>query len=146
MSPEAPLLDQVGCRYTPHVLGIVAGQTLTVRNSDSTLHNVKMSSEENDLLNQGQPVRGMQSQILFEEPEMGVTFKCDVHPWMGAWLNVMEHPFFAVSDVQGRFEIMGIPPGTYTLEAWHESKQIAPVQFEVEVKADTSHRKDVTLN
>ena len=146
VSPEAPLLDQVGCRYTPHVLGIVAGQTLTVRNSDSTLHNVKMSSEENDLLNQGQPVRGMQSQILFEEPEMGVTFKCDVHPWMGAWLNVMEHPFFAVSDVQGRFEIMGLPPGTYTLEAWHESKQIAPVQFEVEVKADTSHRKDVTLN
>jgi len=142
---EAAVLDQLGCEYLPHVLGIQAGQTLSILNSDNTLHNVRMSSDNNGSFNKGMPVKGMVFNEVFSNPDMNVGFKCDVHGWMGAWLYVMEHPFFAVSDVEGRFEIRGLPPGEYTLEAIHEIKAIRPVEFKVTVEADSSIRRDVEM-
>jgi len=139
------LLDQVGCVYIPHVQVKTTGQTLAVRNSDNTLHNVNMQSKNNGSANVGQPVMGMVENFELSKPELGVAFKCDVHPWMGAFVHVLEHPFFAVSDVEGRFEIRGLPPGTYTVETLHASGLLESKSFEIEVKADTSVRQDVTL-
>ena len=145
-APQTPfVMDQVGCMYRPHVAGVMAGQPLLIKNSDNTLHNVKMNSSNNGSFNEGMPVKGMVLNKVLSKPEMGVGFKCDVHPWMSAYLYIMRHPFFSVSDVEGRFEIVGLPPGTYTLEAIHESKKILPVTFEITVAGDTSYRMDVTL-
>ncbi len=145
---EAPkdtaLLDQVGCMYKPHVIGVMVGQPFAVRNSDPTLHNVNIQSATLNA-NFGQPVKGMVNALAATKPDMNVNFKCDVHKWMNARVYVLPHPFFAVSDVEGRFEIKGLPPGKYTLEVLHESSKVAPVTIDVEVKADTSVRADVEL-
>ncbi len=120
--PSAPVvLDQRACMYTPHVLALQAGQTLHVANSDPTTHNVNYTAPRNALTgnrNMGQGQAPLE--LLFGRPEEKVRFKCDVHPWMGAWVFVEEHPWFAVSGAEGRFEIPAIPPGTYTVEAIHE--------------------------
>jgi len=144
-SKEVAVINQTGCRYSPHVVGVMAGQPLVIINSDSTLHNVKMNSRKNGSFNEGMPVPGMQLNKVLRKPEVAIPLKCDVHPWMGAFVHVVEHPYFSVSDVQGRFEITGLPPGTYTFEAVHESKKIASVTFDVTVDADTSNRMDITL-
>jgi hypothetical protein len=109
-APADPVvLDQQGCTYHPHVSGIQVGQKLIIRNSDPTLHNVHALPTANTEFNQGQPF------------EVMVRFKCDVHPWMSAWMGVMSHPFYAVSAEDGSFSIENVPAGEYTLEAWHET-------------------------
>ena len=118
---EAELLNQEGCTYSPHVAGIMTGQTLVIRNSDSTLHNVHALAQNNEEFNQGQPFQGMELEKEFDTQEVMVRFKCDVHPWMGAYLGVLDHPFFAVSGADGSFEIDGLPAGDYVIEAWHET-------------------------
>lgn len=118
---DAAVLDQVGCQYNPHVSGIMTGQTLTIKNSDQTLHNVHALPKNNEEFNQGQPFEGMTLDKTFETAEVMVRFKCDVHPWMGAYVGVLDHPFFAVSGSDGSFSIEGLPAGDYTLEAWHET-------------------------
>jgi plastocyanin len=118
---EKALLDQVDCRYVPHVMGVRVGQAVTIRNSDGTLHNVHASGQANQEFNLGQPVKGMTSDKTFSSPEVTVHFKCDVHPWMGARLGVFEHPWFAVTGDDGSFTIADVPAGTYTVEAWHET-------------------------
>ena len=115
------LLDQKGCRYTPHVLGVQVGQSIDVLNSDPTLHNVHAVPTANQEFNTGQPLPGMKHQHRFSTPEVMVPFKCDVHPWMRAYVGVLDHPYFAVTGADGSFELKGLPPGTYTVEAWHES-------------------------
>lgn len=117
---EPVLLDQKGCRYTPHVFGIQVGQTLRVANSDSVLHNVNSSPKENKGFNFGQPAGVPAATRVFDRAEVGVPFRCDVHNWMNAYAGVVAHPFFAVTKPDGSFEIKGLPPGTYTVEAWHE--------------------------
>lgn len=117
---EAHVLNQEGCRYSPHVSGIMVGQTLTIRNSDPTLHNVHALPEKNAEFNQGQPFQGMELERTFDQPEVMVRFKCDVHPWMSSYMAVLEHPFFAVSGSDGSFAIEGLPAGDYVVEAWHE--------------------------
>lgn len=117
---EAHLLDQQGCRYLPHVSGIMVGQTLTIRNSDPTLHNVHALPEKNAEFNQGQPFQDMELEKTFDQAEVMVRFKCDVHPWMSSYMGVLEHPFFAVSGDDGSFAIDGLPAGDYLVEAWHE--------------------------
>ena len=141
---DTALLDQVGCMYKPHVLGVMVGQPFAVRNNDTTLHNVNIQSATLNA-NFGQPVKGMINALAATKPDMNVAFKCDVHKWMNAKVYVLPHPFFAVSDVEGRFEIKGLPPGKYTLEVLHENSKVAPVTIDVEVKADTSVRADVEL-
>lgn len=117
---EPVVLDQKGCHYTPHVVGLRATQPLQVVNSDNTLHNVHGMPEKNVEFNQGQPVAGMTNSVTFNVPEVLIPFKCDVHGWMHAYVGVVNHPYFAVSDKGGMFELRTIPPGTYTIEAVHE--------------------------
>ncbi len=111
--------DQVGCVYTPHVLGIQTGQELVVKNSDPTLHNVHSLSKDNPSFNVAQPKKGMILTKKFDKPE---TFKvkCEVHTWMNAHIGVFAHPFFAVTSDDGSFSLKKLPAGDYTIEAWHE--------------------------
>jgi plastocyanin len=117
---EPVVLDQQGCLYKPRVFGIMVGQKLEIRNSDPLLHNVHATPKKNKPFNIGQPVKGMKTYQTFNTPEIMVPFKCDVHPWMSAYAGVLDHPFFSVSNDKGEFEIKNLPPGTYTIEAWHE--------------------------
>jgi plastocyanin len=116
----AVVLDQKGCRYVPHVLGAQVGQGVEVVNSDPTLHNIHAVPAANQEFNTGQPITGMKHTHQFTAREVMVPFKCDVHPWMNAYIGVLDHPFFAVTGADGSFELKGLPPGTYTIEAWHE--------------------------
>jgi plastocyanin len=119
--PTTPvMLDQKGCRYVPHVFGVQAGQTILVSNNDTTLHNVHALPKNNREFNFGQPANVPAVSRVFDKPEIGLPFRCDVHGWMGAYVNVVAHPFFAVTSDAGQFEIKGLPPGSYTIELWHE--------------------------
>jgi hypothetical protein len=117
---EGPLLDQIGCLYEPFVLGVVAGQTFTIRNSDPELHNVHATPHVNKEFNFGQPLQNQVNQRSFPKPEVFVRMKCDIHPWMFAYIGVLDHPFFAVTDANGIFRLpAGFPAGTYTVGANH---------------------------
>jgi plastocyanin len=118
---ETILLDQKGCHYVPHVFGAQVGQTVEVLNSDQTLHNVHAVPTANQEFNTGQPLAGMKHVHRFSTKEVMVPFKCDVHPWMRAFVGVLDHPYFSVSAADGTFSLKGLPPGTYTVEAWHET-------------------------
>jgi hypothetical protein len=117
---QAVTLDQRGCQYHPHIFGIQVGQDLKIVNSDGTLHNIHALPKVNSEFNIGQPFPKMETVKKFDKPEVPVRFKCDVHKWMGAYCGVFTHPFFATTNDQGTFEIKNLPPGTYTIEAWHE--------------------------
>ncbi len=131
---DKKMLDQIGCQYSPHVAGIQVGQTLVIRNSDATLHNVHAMPEHNQEFNQGQPVQGMETKKVFEQVEVMVPFKCDVHPWMSSYIAVLDHPFYAVTSADGTFSIEGLPVGEYTIEAWHE--EFGPQTQTVTITAD----------
>jgi hypothetical protein len=131
MPAEPAKLDQQGCRYTPHVLGVRVGQPLQVSNSDDTMHNVHAVPDVNGEINIGQHKKGLQNTHIFTAAEVMVPFKCDVHGWMNAYVGVVEHPYFAVTKDGGRFELKGLPPGTYTVEAWHEESGVRTQQVTV---------------
>ena len=122
------VLDQNGCRYHPHVLGIQVGQKLAIKNSDGILHNIKAVGKANRPFNVSQPI-SMTTERVFTAPEVMVPLECNVHGWMHAYLGVLPHGFFAVTGADGSFSIKGLPPGTYTIEAWHEKygTQVATV-------------------
>jgi hypothetical protein len=113
------VLDQVRCRYVPHVQAMQVGQTLRVRSSDPTMHNVHYVPDHNRARNLSMTDAGVEVPVKFDFPEI-IRMKCDVHPWMTAWVGVFDHPFFAVTSEQGAFEIRGVPTGSYKLIAWHE--------------------------
>ena len=117
---ESVVLDQQGCRYRPHVFGVRVGQTITIRNSDATLHNIHATPVENAEFNMGQPIQGMEFERTFDSPEVMVPFQCDVHGWMNAYVGVLDHPYFATTGDDGAFDISNLPPGDYVVEAWHE--------------------------
>ena len=133
---EKAMLNQKGCQYTPHVSGVMVGQTLVIKNSDPTLHNVHALPAKNDEFNQGQPFKDMELEHTFDEAEVMVPFKCDVHPWMASYMGVMDHPFFAVSGADGSFSIAGLPAGDFEIEAWHE--ELGTKTMSVTVAADGS--------
>jgi plastocyanin len=119
--PEADVvLRQVGCVYTPHVVGLQTGQTIRVVNGDPTSHNVHVYSKYATIPNRTQAEGGQDLKMVFERAELGVLFACDKHPWMKSYVCVIEHPFFAVTGPDGRFVIEGVPPGEYDLTLWHE--------------------------
>lgn len=115
----AVVLDQDGCTYRPHVLGIQAGQDLTIRNSDGLLHNINASPTENRPFNVSQPVN-MDTDRSFSVSEVMIPVRCDVHGWMNAYIGVLDHPYYAVSAEDGSVSLEGLPPGEYVVEAWHE--------------------------
>lgn len=120
LPPTAPVvIDQRGCLYHPHVTGVLAGQPLQFWNSDGVLHNVHGTPTANREFNLGMPATLTEKAVTLNTPEELVPVKCDVHPWMSAYVAVMTHPYFDVTGDDGRFAIT-VPPGTYTVEIWHE--------------------------
>lgn len=117
---ESALLDQDGCWYKPRVFGLQVGQTLIIRNSDPTLHNVHAVARANREFNIGQPVQGMETTRTFNQTEVMIPFKCDVHPWMSAYAGVLPHPYFGVTKERGTVTLDNLPPGEYVIAAWHE--------------------------
>ena len=120
VATETVTLDQQGCRYTPHVFGVQVGQTVQITNSDPTLHNIHATPAVNAEFNTGQPIQGMSMERTFDQVEVMVPFKCDVHGWMNAYVGVLDHPYFATTGSDGAFDIGNLPAGSYVIEAWHE--------------------------
>ena len=120
-APADPVtIDQRGCVYTPRVVGARVGQNLLVRNSDAGLHNVHGLSTRNNAFNASEPAAGMVQQFRLNEEEIMLRVTCDVHKWMTAFVGVVNHPYFATSGRDGTYVIENVPPGTYTIHAWHE--------------------------
>jgi len=120
-APKDPVtLDQVGCMYKPHVMGLMVGQPYKILNSDGILHNVHALPKVNSAFNKAMPPTVKETQTSFDKEEAFFQIKCDVHPWMSAYVGVFTHPFFAVTGPDGKFSISGLDPGTYDVEAWHE--------------------------
>ena len=116
----AVTLDQDGCAYKPHVMGIMVGQPYRILNSDGILHNIHTLPKINPAFNRGQPATVKEMTTSFPKPEGMLQVKCDVHPWMTAYIGVYTHPFFAVTGTDGKFSIAGLDAGTYEITAWHE--------------------------
>ncbi len=116
----AVTLDQKGCQYVPHVLGLQTNQTLRVTNSDPTQHNVHPTPKSNPEWNQTQPNGAAPIEKTFGRSEVLIPVKCNQHPWMKSYIGVLRHPFFAVSAEDGTYTLKGVPPGTYTVVAWKE--------------------------
>lgn len=138
---ETVTIDQRKCRFTPHVFGIRAGQTLRVTNSDPLTHNIHPQPKNNREWNQSQEEGAVALERRFPRAELMVRIKCNVHPWMRAYVHVLEHPYFAVTGADGLFEIAGLPPGDYVLEALHEKAPPA----EQAVHVDASGRVEANL-
>ena len=120
--PSGPVvLDQKGCIYTPHVFGMVAGQDLMIKNSDATLHNIHSMPKVNKEFNFAMPKVVKEKKTTFSKSEPDPFYiKCDVHPWMKTWVLVSDHPYYAVTDSNGNYEISGVPAGTYEVVCWQE--------------------------
>lgn len=124
-TPDTPvLLDQKGCEYIPYVLGLQTGQKLLVRNSDPVLHNVHATPRINKQFNLAQLAGAPDIERTFDQPEVFVRFKCDVHPWMFAYVGVLPHPYYAVTEKDGTFKIENVPPGSYKLVAFHRKTHV----------------------
>ncbi len=117
---QSATLDQKGCVYEPHVLGMMTGQQLEILNDDPVNHNVHAESQINPAWNESQPPRAEHKFKQFDSPEVLIPMSCSVHPWMRSYIGVSPHPFFAVTGDDGTFTLKGVPPGTYTVEAVHE--------------------------
>ena len=117
---QTVLINQAGCNYSPHVIGVMVGQKVKFLNPDGTLHNVHAMCKVNPEFNASMPDFRKDMEVHFDKPEFMFQIRCDVHPWMQAWMAVMTHPFFAVTGPDGKFEIKNLPAGTYGIEAWHE--------------------------
>jgi hypothetical protein len=118
---DVAMIDQSGCMYKPHVLAMMGGQDLVVKNSDNFLHNIHSLSEKNPSFNKAQPQKN-DGEKMADAPKVPEYFhvKCDVHPWMSCYVAVFDHPFFSVSGADGKWTIKNLPDGDYTLHAWHE--------------------------
>jgi hypothetical protein len=118
--PDAPaVMEQKGCQYKPHVLAMRAGQKLDVVNSDTTTHNIHPMPNNNREWNISQP-HGVPIEQVFAREEIAISVKCNVHPWMRSYIAVIKNPYFVVTGKNGSFDLKDLPPGSYTLQAWHE--------------------------
>lgn len=145
-APSTPaVLDQKGCRYTPHVLAAMAGQPVEFRNSDPTMHNVHMQPTVggNPQFDVSQPPNGGTTRHSFAQPERMIPVRCNNHPWMQAFLNIAPNPFFAVTGTDGHFTIQGLPPGTYTLVA--DQEQLGQQQAVITVTTHATATADFTF-
>ncbi len=127
--PENPVvLDQKGCRFRPHIAVVPQGQPLRILNSDGILHNVHLYAKKNEPFNRSMPGRMTELDVTFDRSER-IRVTCDVHKWMGSWIVVARHPYYAVTGKDGAFRLENVPAGTYTLQVWHEKlgKQVREV-------------------
>lgn len=136
-------IDQKGCQYTPHVLALQTGQSLQVVNSDQTTHNIHPVPKNNREWNESQPPGAAPIVQSFARAEVAVPVKCNVHPWMKAYIGVLDNPYFQVTGKDGSFDIKNVPPGTYTLVAWHEL--YGPTEQSVTVAASAEQKVNVTV-
>jgi plastocyanin len=113
-------IDQRGCLYVPHVAGAQVGQLITFANGDPAIHNVHGTSAGAPGWNFVLARKGAERQLRLMQPDVAVGIRCDLHPWMQAWIGVVDHPYFAVTGPDGTFRLVNVPPGTYTVTAWHE--------------------------
>jgi plastocyanin len=142
----AVVLDQKGCHYSPHVLGIQTNQKLSITNSDQTQHNIHPTPKSNPEWNQTQPNGAPPIEKTFARPEVLIPVKCNQHPWMKAYIGVMRTPFFSVSSTDGSYEIKGVPPGKYTVVAWREGGSEGQSKtLEVTVPASGSGKADFSF-
>jgi plastocyanin len=118
---EAVVLDQHGCMYRPRVLSVMVNQPIEILNSDDTTHNIHPTPRFNREWNKSQAPRGEKLVERFAREEVAIPVKCNVHPWMKSHIAVLRHPYHDVSGADGTFSLEGLPPGTYTIEAWHET-------------------------
>ena len=145
-SAPAANLDQRGCEYMPQILAVQTDQKIDVKNSDPVLHNIHdlpNPDSGNPEKNMAQMPNGPDLTFTFAKPEEFLKFKCDVHPWMFAWVSVFDHPYFAVSAKDGTFKISNVPPGKYTIKAAH--RKAGAVTLEVEVKEGAPATVALTL-
>jgi plastocyanin len=141
--PATPVvLDQKGCRYIPHVIGVMAGQPVEFRTDDSTMHNINIQPTVpgNGFFNSDQAAHGAPVRHTFSQPETMIPVRCNYHPWMEAFVNVAANPFYAVTDSQGHFVIRGLPPGAYTLVAQQE--KLGAIRESVTVSSGQTSKKD----
>jgi plastocyanin len=134
--PKEPVvIDQTNCAYTPHVVGLMAGQSLEIHNSDATLHNVMAQPSINKGFNEGMPGVGKITKV-FDKPEFSLALRCFMHPWMLGYVHVLDHPFYAVTGPDGSFEIKGLPAGDYEISVLHEYSRFAPEKPTFAVKVN----------
>lgn len=147
--PESPkaTIDQHGCMYVPHIIGLRAGQPFTVKNSDGTTHNVHPRPKTNDGFNPAQAA-GASNDFTFKNKEKAIQFACDIHSWMSAWAFVVDHPFFGTTGADGTVTIGKLPAGKYKFVAWHEPVVADGKPFEVEfdVEVAEGQSKDVSVD
>ena len=146
-APSTPVvMDQMGCRYIPHVIGVMVGQPVKFTNSDNTMHNVHMTPQigTNQTVDLSEPPNGNGETRILSTPELMIPVRCNNHPWMEAFINVVTSPFYAVSDADGHFTIKGLPPGTYTIVADHE--QLGQQTATVTVTAKQTATQDFTYS
>ena len=142
--PKEPItLDQSGCKYHPHVLGVMAGQTVKIVNSDPTTHNIHPTPKDNREWNESQPPQAPALEKTFAREEIMLPVKCNQHPWMKMYVNVVKSPFYAVTGPDGKFEIKGLPPGDYTIAFVHE--KLGEQDQKVTLAAKDSKTVDATF-
>ncbi len=140
---EPKVLDQKGCIYTPAVMGIMAGQPLKILNPDGTLHNVHALPKVNPEFNVAMPKFRQEITKTFDKTEFMFEVKCDVHPWMTAYITVLDHPFYTTTGESGEYVIENLPPGEYVLEAWHQ--RLAPQLVTVSLAEGETKEIDFTF-
>ena len=143
-TPTTPVsIEQEGCMYKPHVLAVMTNQPIEIKNDDPTNHNIHPLPKINQEWNESQPPKGDPKTKSFPREEVMIPVKCNVHPWMRAYIGVVSHPFFAVTGDDGSYTIKGLPPGNYTLEVWHE--KYGTKDIPVTVAPKESKTQDFTL-
>ncbi len=141
---EQVLLDQKGCTFVPRIVGVQAGESLAVRNSDAIAHNVHPTPKNNREWNEGMSSGAADVVHRFARREVMIRVKCNIHPWMRSWIAVMEHPYFAVTGPDGSFELKNLPPGAYTVAIWHET--LGQLEQSVDCAASSTRSLDFTYD
>ena len=136
-APSEPVkINQTGCMFEPHVVALMVNQKVEIANADPSNHNIHVMAETNPAWNVTQPPQAPPKVAQFAKPELGLVLMCNIHPWMRVYANVLSNPYYAITGADGSFTIKGLPPGTYTLEAWHERFGAQEKKVKTGAKAD----------